>query len=583
MLVWKQKKNNAGLWSACTRIMSEIEPYRVSFCLSVFLSIISTLLGISSSVLLGRLTDTVLNGGSFGDYQAWVFLMTAVISSILIGLLTQYHWGALTQRINHSLREKTMMKIHNLGHSWFESHTTGDIIIRLNDDLGQVIALYSQFRTIGLSLLSGIIFLVIMAWINPLLAIVSLLFPFLMQWFIFRSSKKLDLQFQQRQKLLSEVSACSEEALGGINEIKAMNFSFAFCRKYNAKVSSYVRQLIHLDRLCSKNDTILESLGHFQSLIFIIIGGLFIFLRYISVGDFLIARMLTGNLNATVGSLNFFNLRMQLVSANRIFEVWDAEERFQVYTSQTEEFASKNNVLELKNVSFSYPQRIDVAALEDVSLSVFKGEKVAIIGLNGSGKSTLLKLIAGFYTPTIGSVFTCSDNSHSHVALVEQDTFLFSDTYYHNIACGNANKLLNDDVHLNMVVKHAAKTACIEEYILATEHGYQNMCIAPGSNLSGGQRQRMAIARCLCSEAEVILLDEPTRALDSDTKFLVMNQIMQAFQNKTVIFVTHDMALIQNFDKIVVLDGGRIVAQGSHQELIKNNGLYATFVKDVVS
>jgi ABC-type multidrug transport system fused ATPase/permease subunit len=574
---------NSGLLRACIRIMREMKQYYFSFGLSVLLSIISTILGIAANIFLGQLTNTILNGGDFGDYRILSLLIMTIFLSFIFGSLTQYHWGALCQRVNHSLRKKTMMKIHNIGHIWFEAHTTGDIIVRLNDDLGQMIVLYTQIRAVSLSILSGFISLLVMIRINISLSIVSILFPIIMQWLIFHSSKKLDLQFQQQQELLSDISAYSEEILGAINEVKAMNFITVFCRKYTTKISQYIRKLIYLDRLSSKNDTILEALGYFQSLLFIIVGGFLIFLKSISIGNFLIARIMSENVNGTIGSLNFFYLRMQLASAKRIFEVWDAKEKIQIHTSPIKEFVSKNSILEFKNVSFYYPLRTDIFALTDISLSVSKGEKIAIVGPNGSGKSTLLKLIAGFYTPICGGILQRSDKNNYNIALVEQNTFLFSDTYYNNIACGNASKLLIKDLHLDKIVKCAARVACIDEHILATENRYQSMCISPGANLSGGQRQQMAIARCLCSEAEIILLDEPTSSLDHETKFFIMTQIEQAFKNKTVIFVTHDMTLVQNFDMIVVLDGGRIVEQGSHEELIKINGLYATLVKDVLA
>ena len=209
-----------------------------------------------------------------------------------------------------------------------------------------------------------------------------------------------------------------------------------------------------------------------------------------------------------------------------------------------------------------------IQVIQDIDLSINRGEKVAIVGPSGSGKSTILKLIAGLYTPSSGVLNVTTDK----IAMIDQETFLFEDTAYQNIACG-------DNSMNQLTVEKAAADAELIECIQSMPHGFHTICFENGKNLSGGQKQRFSIARCLCRDSELLLLDEPTSSLDSTTGSAIMKKILELFAGKTLVLVTHDLTLLQKFDMIYVINQGSIVEKGTHEILLHSNGLYCDMFK----
>ena len=571
------KAKNTGLIRCTVRFLKELGPYAGKLVVSGVLLLFSSVLGIMNSFIMGRFTDSVLSGVQNMNMQLLYFLFVVLDMSLIANLLNQFYGGRLNQHISFGLREKMVKKINRIIYPWFEEHEAGDLITRLNTDLGQAIGFYSQLKSIGVSLFIGLLSLVGIIYIQPLLAVAYLLFPVIAQVFIYFSSRKLDPQFQKRQQLLGDVASCSQEALNGIFEIKAMQYEPIILRKYEKKVHTYITHVIHLDKACSKNDVILETINGLQNILLIIFGGLMVFGGKITMGDLLTAQILSGNINGAVSSLNFFQIRLSLVSVQRILEVWDAPEiATRLLPSQEISAANDRPIFRMNNVSFAYPQRPEVMALQDVNLSIYRGQKIAIVGPSGSGKSSILKLMAAFYTPNKGKI----ESNITEYSLIEQDTFLFADTFFHNIACGDIQALLtNREAMLERVV-NAADTAELDDFIESLPKAYQAYCAEHGKNLSGGQRQRFSIARCVCRDAELLLLDEPTASLDPATEQAVMRNLLSVFQNKTLLLVTHNLQLVESFDYIYVLKDGHVAESGTHKELMNRQGLYCRLLQE---
>lgn len=557
----KRKDNKRNFLFLTKRLVHEIRAFRSEMLITCLLLFFSSLFGIGSSYFIGKFTDALLSKQS--NYKDFLLLMIIfIVLSIIISLLNQYYWGVFYQNIAFELRKKTVNKVNTINYSWIESHSTGDLIIRLNNDLNQLLNYYSQIRNIFVSFIIALIsFIYIVIFINPFLAISYLVFPCIMQIYIYRSSKKLENQFQKRQEYLSDVSCSSQDFLNNTLEIKAMNLRNSFIDRYNKRVSKYIIHMIKLDKACSKNDTILEALGFFQSVILIVIGGVLVFGKMITIGDLLVAQLLSSNINSAITGLSFFQLRINLVSAFRIFELWDEEDR------NNRNIISQEDIISLSNVDFTYPQRADKIVLENINLKIEKNQKIAIVGPSGSGKSSIIKLLVGFYKPTNGKII-CSFNKY---AMIEQDTFLFADSFYHNIACGNEEFM---EKRLDSLVTSSAKSAEIHEFIFSTELGYESDCTAYGANLSEGQRQRISIARCLCKNADLILLDEPTSSLDHETEVVLFKKLIDVFHDKTIIMITHNVDLIKDFDYIYLIQNGQIIDSGKHNQLLKNDLYY---------
>ncbi|MDR0731593.1 MAG: ABC transporter ATP-binding protein/permease [Treponema sp.] len=550
----EQNSRSRGFVFLTTRLVGELKRFRCALFFSCLLLLFSSLSGLGSGYLLGRFADSVLAAGG-GVPFPWL-LPVVIGAALLFDALNHWYWGRLQCHTAFELRKKTVEKMNRLRYSWIEAQSTGDAVVRLNSDLDQLLGFYGQFRTIFVSFLTGLLSLGLLVLINPLLALGYLLFPLAAQWCIYVWSGGMDPLFRKRQEYFGQLAAVSQEFLGVPLEVKAMNLEKNFIETYRDKLRVFTNHLLVLDRRGCKTDTALEAMGLFQAVSFLILGGFLVFAGKISPGELLTARIVAGNIDNAVKSLNFFQLRQVLPAAFRIFEIWDEDEAPAVGRLAEED---GEDAIVFDHVGFVYPRRPETEVLRNLSFSIRRGMKAAILGPNGSGKSSVLKLIAGLYAPTEGTVLV----SGKRIAMIEQDTFLFSGTFSRNIACGEAvsGGRLTD----------AAKKAAIHDFIVSGKDGYAGEI--SGGALSGGQRQRLSIARALYRDAGIILLDEPTSALDRETETALMNTFREAFADKTVIMITHTPDLVRDFDRIYLMENGEIVDSGTHGELLRS-GLY---------
>lgn len=285
-----------------------------------------------------------------------------------------------------------------------------------------------------------------------------------------------------------------------------------------------------------------------------------------------------------------------LLFADYIWSVVGSVIRFNINTARLEEaytylFGQKNivkeyhapellnspdfkNQIEIKNLNFNYPDNPDEYVLKDINLTIKYGEKIGIVGRSGSGKSTLTKILLGYY-PTdqevlfVDSSPVTSKQFSSLLSFVPQDPSLFNRTLGENMAYAALHPATKKDIEI------AAKKANAHDFILATEHGYDSLVGERGIKLSGGQRQRIAIARAILRQAPVLVLDEATSALDSESEKLIQNSLDDLMEHQTTIVIAHRLSTIAKMDRIIVLDQGRIIEEGSHNELLKKNGIYA--------
>lgn len=266
-------------------------------------------------------------------------------------------------------------------------------------------------------------------------------------------------------------------------------------------------------------------------------------------------------------------------ASEKIFEYLDIKPQLQI--TKPYEPDTIQGAIEFKNVQFAYPTRTDAPVLKDISFKVKPGEVVALVGPSGSGKSSCVSLLERFYKPLKGEILIdgvpISDYNHKYIhrviALVGQEPVLYDRKIKENIAYG-----LEDECVEEQVI-NAAKMANAHTFITETPKQYDTECGERGTQLSGGQKQRIAIARALIRNPRILLLDEATSALDAESEYLVQQAIHKNLKGHTVVVVAHRLSTIENADKIIVLDHGHIVEQGSHKELIRKNGLYAYLLK----
>jgi ATP-binding cassette subfamily B protein len=556
------------------RLLSEIRRFKPWVGVSVALLLVGSGAALAANYLMGTVTDAVLAGRGW-PASTLTFLLAAIAVSILFRVLGQYQWGLFFQRISFELRAKTVRKINRVRYAWLEAQSSGDLIVRLNSDLANLLDYYGQFRNIFSAFVLGFLSLILLARINPLLALGYLFFPCLVQYCVYHWSKKMDPLFMKRQRCFGALAASSQDFLNGAPAIKAMGREGAFVARYREKLRVFTDQLILLDKKSNGTDAVLETLGYLQTLSLLILGGVLVFAGNITLGDLLICQLIAPNIGKAVQSLNFFHLRQNLASAFRVFELWDEGESVARQGGAARQDgvarqASSDNSVTLDHVSFAYPQRPGVAVLTDICLSVQAGQKVAIVGPNGSGKTSVFKLITGLYEPGGGSVSLGTGSGG--IAVVEQDTVLFSGSFADNISLDGGRAGRDEGALVD-----SARKAAIHDFIMSACQGYLGDCGA--ARLSGGQRQRLAIARALYRKPCLILLDEPTSALGRETADGIMDAITRVFSGKTLIMITHNISLVKDFDRIYLMDKGRIVDSGSHEHLLRND-LYSRLARE---
>lgn len=315
------------------------------------------------------------------------------------------------------------------------------------------------------------------------------------------------------------------------------------------------------------------------TIICIVMGVISSYCGKVTNGELIVFILLLGNvsgpLSKSIGYITDF--RNAKVSMNRVLELLDLEDERMI-----DDYCIKNenaDVIKFDNVKFSYGER---SIIDGVSYTVHRNEMVAIVGESGSGKSTLLKLIMNLYDVSDGGVYVFGENIldwnlyelRKQMAYVEQRPYLFQGTIEENIRCGIEDATSSD-------VEIAARKAHAHDFIITMSMGYHTLLCEGGNNLSEGQKQRIALARAFLKNAPILLLDEVTSALDEESEKLVKDAIEELKKNRTVIMVAHRLSTIASADKIIVLDNGRIIEEGRHEQLLRNDGIYANLYKDM--
>jgi subfamily B ATP-binding cassette protein MsbA len=396
-----------------------------------------------------------------------------------------------------------------------------------------------------------------------------------MGFLIGKVGRLLKTYSQRGQAKFGDLVSLYEETLMGIRVIKAFNSQEFFMRRFKNEDALYTRINVISNRTGDSASPISETLSVMVLAFILWFGGKLvlsgssgvnaeIFIAFIAVFSQLLPPF-------KAFSSAYSNMQKGMASLTRVNDVLLSEE---VITQKPNAKAVSNlkSHIEFKNVSFKYA---DEYVLQNINLKIEKGKTVALVGPSGSGKSTLTDLIPRFYDPIDGEVLIDGENIkdlkildlRSLMGIVAQESILFNDSIYNNIAFGKTNISIDQ-------VEQAAKVANAHEFIVQTEKSYQTNIGDRGNKLSGGQRQRLSIARAVNTNPDILILDEATSALDTASERLVQEALNNVMQNRTTIVIAHRLSTIHKADLIVVLEKGKIVQTGSHNDLIAQDGLY---------
>jgi len=514
-----------------------------------------------------------------GKIDALFRVCILLISAYVLKNIFLFMQSMLTQYVEKSLitdlRRKLFHKFNSLSLKYFNERKAGDIISRFISDVNSVQNMVSvTFTDLIKQPLTIIVFLLMAFFINWQLSLIALITVPASVALIIYVGRKLRKYGQRVQEKLSEFTTVISENIYGSKIIRAYLLEESENMRFEKKLLDYFRSLMKNAFYTNISRPVTEILSVIIGAVIIWYAGNEIFLNNsLKPEEFIGFLIIIFSLMTPVKELGTVSNRIHesYAASNRIFEILDTKTDVPEAENPVEK-SSFESEIEFRNVSFGYNERL---VLKNINLKIRKNEKIALVGLSGAGKSTLTDLLPRFYDVTEGSILIDNINIR-HITLkslrslfgiVTQEVILFNDTIRNNITLGAES----DDEK----IIQAAKNANAHEFIMQTESGYDTVIGERGLKLSGGQKQRISIARALFKNSPVMILDEATSNLDTESESLIQEAIEKLMENRTAIIIAHRLSTIKNADRIIVMDNGEIVTDGTHEMLIsEKEGLY---------
>jgi len=510
---------------------------------------------------------------TLGRFCILVFLIFLVKNLFWYGqsfLIVRVEQGVIMD-----LRNKLYGHFHLLPLEYFHGQKTGVLISRITNDInlvkGAVANGFAEALRQGFLLL---VYLFLVFWASWKLALLAfLLFPPAII-LIGRFGQKVRKSSALTQEKMGNMTSVLQETISGIRVVKAFVMEKFEIQKFTDTNKDYFKTMVKLTRIGSLGPPLTEILGVFAAVLLLWFAGKDMVTGNLDPGRFFLFLFAMLSLMQPVRSLSQLNIDIQqgLAAAKRIFEVLDTEPKIKDNPEAIRINFLKDKVA-FQNISFSYDS--DKEVLSHISFEVKAGEIVALVGPSGAGKSTLMDLLPRFYDPTSGEIRIDGidlkriglKSLRNLMGIVTQETILFNDTVWNNIAYGYDRASKEE-------VEKAAQAANAHQFIMNMPQKYQTIIGDRGVKISGGERQRLAIARALFKNPPILIFDEATSSLDTESEALVQEAIDRLMKGRTVFVIAHRLSTIQNADKIVVLDDGKIVQMGDHKSLIQQEGLY---------
>lgn len=499
---------------------------------------------------------------------------------VLKGIFTYFQgmWTeTASQGVAFDLRNELQKKITLLSFSFHDQAQAGDLLSRAIQDVERVRFLTGRatFRVT-----EGIVLMLITAgvliWMNPRLGLLSILaFPILVFQSV-RFGRRFRPLSQKIQKQLAVLTTRVEQNLRGMKVVKTFSQQEAEIQRFEAENQAWFDLSSLSARIQAFNMPILHLVANLGSVLILWYGGRLVIQQQLTLGELVAFTTYMGQLVSPIRFLGMVlpAITMATSAAERIFQILDTVPEVQDAPNAVPIVIDSGRV-QFEHVSFSYARRAEV--LKDIHFEARPDQVIALLGLTGSGKTTLVNLVARFYDPTGGRILidgqdirlVTINSLRSQIGSVLQETTLFADTVRENIRFGRPDA--GDEEIIEV-----ARLAHAHEFILQMQHGYDTRVGERGVTLSGGQKQRIAIARALLTNPRILILDDATSSVDSETEHLIQQALERVMQGRTTFVIAHRLSTVQRADQILVLDKGRIAAAGRHEELLKSSSLYAS-------
>ncbi|MFD2421166.1 ABC transporter ATP-binding protein [Amycolatopsis pigmentata] len=570
------------------RLMKRLYPERFTFAVVVALSVTSVGFSVASPKILGQATDVIFNGvlarlhhvpGAGVDFTALARVLAWVLSlylaSSLFGLAQGWMLNGVVQRVVFRLRADVEDKLNRLPLRYFDGQPRGELLSRVTNDIDNIsLTLQQTLSQLLVSVLTVVGVLVMMVTISPVLALIAVAVIPVSVFLTGRIGKRSQKMFVAQWKHTGGLNAHIEESFTGHNLVKVFGRqaeSEAEFRKRNDDLFGAALGAQFISGLIMPAMMFMSNLSY---VVVAVVGGLRITSGTMSLGEvqaFLqYSRQFTQPLTQVASMANL--MQSGVASAERVFELLDAEEQEPDAVDSLQP-AGRHGRVEFHDVSFSY--RADQPLIEHLSLVAEPGQTVAIVGPTGAGKTTLVNLIMRFYELDAGTITLDGvditrlrrEDLRSRIGMVLQDTWLFGGTIRDNIAYGRPDATEEEIVA-------AAKAAFADRFVRTLPDGYDTVIDDEGSNVSAGEKQLLTIARAFLAGPSLLILDEATSSVDTRTESLVQHAMAALRSERTSFVIAHRLSTIRDADLILVMESGRIVEQGTHDELLAAHGAY---------
>jgi len=558
------------------KILIYARPYKKSLLFAFFCLILTSAINLILPLLVRNIINAVVVlKDSAALNSLTIDVVVIILFQAILAVTHNYIFGFVGHRMTADFRIKFFSHIQSLSLKFFQDRRVGEILSRMSNDISVI---QNALVTIPVAVLRQTITLIgalaIIFYLNwKLTGLILLVLPPLML-FARIFGKRLRALSEKVQDQLARAGVVLEEVVSSIKIVKSYTRELYEQKRFSQEIETAFDDSVRKLKISSSFGPFVLGLTFLVSAVLIWYGGIQVMQGTTTPGElaafFLYGLIMAGPIGTFVRL--YTQVQEALGAVRRVYDILDSEPTIQSPENPTV-LQGMQGKIEFDRVSFGYQESSDV--LQDVKFNIEPGQTVALVGPSGAGKSTIVKLLHRFFDPGQGKVLIDDHDLKSldlktflsQVALVPQETLLFGGTIRENILYGKLDATEEE-------LKEAAKTANADEFIAKLENGYDTTVGEKGVKLSGGERQRIAIARALLKNPKILVLDEATSSLDNHSESLIQEALELLMANRTSIIIAHRLSTVHNADKIIVLDGGRVVEAGRHQELMENEKLY---------